>query len=105
MEAGEADSARVAALVPAAVVHPAVRRFATPVAPLLAARLEGGGVPSASEIAGALPRALNEERGLAIETFGSPFSPLNDTELQMALIRELGRPCVLISSTTLGTIG
>ena len=52
-----------------------------------------------------LPRALNGERGLVIETFGGPFSPFNDEELQIALLRELALPCVLISSTKLGAIG
>ena len=44
IETGESDSAHVAALVPTAVVHPALRRLSAPVAPLLAARLswEGG---------------------------------------------------------------
>src|SRR5436189_24336 len=91
IETGESDSARVAALKPTTVVHPVLRRFAAPVAPLLAARLEGGSVPMAREIAGALPRALNGERGIVIETFGSAFSPLNDAELQLALIRALSR--------------
>src|SRR5258708_2624599 len=104
VETGESDSARVAALVPPAGVHPVLRRLAGPVAPLLAARLEDGVVPMASEIAGALPRALNGERGIVIETFGSAFSPLNDAELQLAFIRALKRPCVLVSSTKLGCI-
>ena len=43
--------------------------------------------------------------GLLIETFGSPFSPLNDAELQIELIRRLDAPCVLVSSTQLGAIG
>jgi adenosylmethionine---8-amino-7-oxononanoate aminotransferase len=105
VETGESDSARMAQLAPSSVVHPTACRFATPVAPPLAAKLAGGRVPTARDIAGCLPRALNGERGLVIETFGGPFSPLNDDELQLALIRELDRPCVLVSSSALGSIG
>ena len=67
--------------------------------------MEGASVPAAKEIAERRPRALNGERGLVIETFGGPFSPLNETELQLALIRALAASCVLVSSTTLGCIG
>ena len=89
VETGESDSALVAQLVPRSVVHPPVCRFSAPVAPSLAAKMEGAAIPSARQVADALPRALNGERGLLIETFGSPFSPLNDDELQWAMIREL----------------
>jgi adenosylmethionine---8-amino-7-oxononanoate aminotransferase len=105
VETGESDSGRVAALVPTAVVHSVLRRFSASVAPPLAARMEDGRVPMASEIAGAMPKALIGERGIVIETFGSAFSPLNDAELQLALLRALDRPCVLVSSTKLGCIG
>ena len=105
VETGESDSARVARLLPAAVVHPPLRRFKAPVAPALAATLEGARVPSVREVADACPRMVSSERALAIETFGSAFSPLNDDELQLALIRALNRPCLLISSTHLGCIG
>lgn len=105
VETGPSDSARIAELVPAATVHPPMARFNTPVAPPLAARLEAGRVPTVSEIVARMPRGQNGKRGLVIETFGGPFSPLNDAELQLALIRELDLPCVLVSSTALGAIG
>jgi adenosylmethionine-8-amino-7-oxononanoate aminotransferase len=105
IETGESDSAAVARLVPAAVVHPARQRFETPAAPLLAARQKGAKVLAANQIADAIPRALNVNRGLVIESFGSPFSPLNDDELQLALILRLNRPSLLVSSTTLGSVG
>ena len=105
LETGPSDSAHVARLVPDAHVHPPGLRFETPVAPLLAARQAGRGIPTAKEIAGWRPRTLNGEPGLVIETFGGPFSPLNDAELQLTLIRELALPCVLVSSTRLGGIG
>ena len=105
IETGDSDCERIAALCPQAAVHPSARRFATPAAPPLAARIEGMCVPTAREVAGACPRALNEKRALVIETFGSPFSPLNEDELQLVLLRELGSPCLLVSSTKLGGIG
>ena len=105
IETGDSDAERVATLCSQATVHPPLRRFHAPVAPPLAAKREGAVIPAAREIAGGCPRALNGERGLVIETFGGPFSPLNENELQLALIRALGRPCVLVSSTKLGGIG
>jgi adenosylmethionine-8-amino-7-oxononanoate transaminase/dethiobiotin synthase len=105
VETGESDSACVARIYPAAVVHPPLRRYRAPVAPPLAARREGARVPAARDIADSTPRTLNKDRGLVIETFGSPFSPLNEDELQLAFIQALNRPCVLVSSTKLGGIG
>jgi adenosylmethionine-8-amino-7-oxononanoate aminotransferase len=104
IETGDSDAERVARLCPAARVHPPVARFAAPLAPPLAARLEGTRVPTGREIADCFPRARSSD-GVVIETFGGPFSPLNDTELQLALVRELNLPCVLVSSTKLGGIG
>ena len=39
---------------------------------------------------------------MLIETFGSPFSPLNETELQIALLHALALPNALICSSTVG---
>src|SRR5437016_356748 len=76
IETGPSDAARIAELAPAAVVHPVVKRFARPVAPPLAAKLENDCVPLAAEIAACKP--IPPDRDLLIETFGSPFSPLNE---------------------------
>lgn len=104
IETGESDAERVARLCPNVAVHVPMLRLKAPVAPPLAARLEGATVPAAKDIAGAMPRTLNGE-SLIVETFGGPFSPLNEAELQLALLRELALPCVLVSSTKLGGIG
>jgi adenosylmethionine---8-amino-7-oxononanoate aminotransferase len=104
VESGESDSERVAALVPGAVVRPPLKRFARPLAPPLAARLEQDAVPASSVIAHARPRPPNG-RSLLIETFGNPFSPLNEQELQISLLRALGGTAVLVSSSALGAIG
>jgi adenosylmethionine-8-amino-7-oxononanoate aminotransferase len=103
LETGDSDSERVTQLIPAVCVHPPLLRLRTPVAPLLAGRLEGETIPTARQIADCLP--LNGNRGLVIETFGGPFSPLNDDELQIAILHELKLPCVLVSSAKLGSIG
>ncbi len=104
VETGDSDAERITRLCPAAVVHAPLVRLKAPVAPPLAARLEGQRVPQAKVIAGAMPQALND-KNIVVETFGGPFSPLNEEELQLALIHELALPCVLVSSTNLGGIG
>jgi len=105
IETGESDSERVRQLVPAAVVHPPVARFRAPVAPPLAALQEGATIPFARELAAARPQPTRPDCSLLIETFGSPFSPLNEEELQIALIHILAIPCVLVCPSTLGAIG
>ena len=101
VETGDSDSETIRRLVSGATVHPPLARFAKPVAPPLAARLEGKSIPSSTEIARLAPAHSH----LLIETFGSPFSPLNEFELQIDLIRKLDRPTVLVSSSKLGAIG
>jgi adenosylmethionine-8-amino-7-oxononanoate aminotransferase len=105
VETGESDSERMRRLVPGAVVHPPLARFAAPVAPPVAAEREGRTIPLAHAIAAARPRPTQPERHVLIETFGSPFSPLNERELQVALIHALQTPSILISSSALGAIG
>jgi adenosylmethionine-8-amino-7-oxononanoate aminotransferase len=100
VETGDSDTESIRRLVPAATVLPPLARFTDPVAPALAARREGRAVPSAAEIVAARPAGP-----LLIETFGGPLSPLNETELQIALIRALGVPSVLVSSSAVGAIG
>jgi adenosylmethionine-8-amino-7-oxononanoate aminotransferase len=104
-ETGDSDSQRVRSLVPAARVHEPLLRFRKAVAPLLAAREEGGFIPAASTIAAAKPSPDNPGRHLLVETFGSPLSPLNDRELQIALIQALALPTILVSSSAVGAIG
>src|SRR5436309_8905991 len=102
---GDSDSQRVRELVPAAEVHPALKHFAQAVAPPLAAELADDVIPSAKDIVAATPRLYHAGRHLLVETFGSPYSPLNRGQLQIELIKVWRRSCVLISSTTLGAIG
>src|SRR5208337_1265494 len=102
LETGDSDSQRVRRCVPGAYVHPPLGQFESPVAPLLAARGQGRAIPPAHVVAAAKPRASVLGRHLLIETFGSPLSPLNETELQIALIQALAVPVVLVCSSVVG---
>ena len=104
IESGDSDSARIARLVPKAVVHPPHKCFLAALAPPLAASLQRDQVPPASVIAAARPLPA-AARPLLVETFGGPLSPLNDRELQISLIRMLPGQTILISSSALGAIG
>jgi adenosylmethionine-8-amino-7-oxononanoate aminotransferase len=101
VETGPSDTELVRRLVPSAIIEPPVLCFAEPVAPPLAARREGKQIPCAADLVSARPRAAP----VLIETFGSPLSPLNEYELQIALIRALDMPSILVSSSKLGAIG
>ncbi len=105
LETGDSDSDHVRRCVPEAYVHEPLARFEQPVAPLLAARIEGRTIPSARVVAAARPAAAVPGRSLLVETFGSPFSPLGDSELQIELVRELNLPTVLAASSAVGAIG
>ncbi len=105
LETGDPDSERIRRCLPAAHVHPALERFEQPVAPLLAARGAGREIPRADIIAARRPQLQFPRRHLLVETFGSPFSPLNETELQLVLIHALRLPTVLTCSSAVGAIG
>src|SRR5262249_7036972 len=80
VETEASDSERVRRLFPEVVIPPPVQRFAPPVAPSLAARLAGTVIHPAAVLGAARPKPSSPGRGLLIETFGSPLSPLNETE-------------------------
>jgi adenosylmethionine---8-amino-7-oxononanoate aminotransferase len=102
VETGVSDTETLRQLVPSATVFDPVARFAAAVAPPLAARLEGKSIPSALEIAAARPVS---SRSLLIETFGSALSPLNESELQIALVKRLRTPCVVVTNSAVGAVG
>src|SRR6516162_7451944 len=102
VETGESDTALVQHILRHVTVHPPVARFQLPAAPPLAARKEHGAAPSAEVLVAAKPKSA---RNLLVETFGSPFSSLTETELQIALVQSLNLPAILVSSSSLGTIG
>lgn len=105
LETGDPDTERVRRLVPTATVHSSLARFQSAVAPLLAARMEGKTILSAAAIVSAKPSPSQSGRCLLVESFGGPLSPLNDTELQVALVQKLALPAVLVSSSSVGAIG
>ena len=102
VETGESDANRIATLVPEAQIVPPLDRFELPVAPPLAARQAGRSIPSAREIARSKPCS---DKPMVIETFGSPFSPLNENELQLTLVQAFDLPTVLVTPSSVGAIG
>ncbi|HEV3383187.1 MAG TPA: adenosylmethionine--8-amino-7-oxononanoate transaminase [Gemmata sp.] len=102
VETGDSDSERVRKLVPRVTVHEPLARFREPVAPCLAARLEGKVMPGVAEIIAAIP---NTSKPLLIETFGGPYSPLTDDVLQIELIRAFQLPVLLVTSSAVGAVG
>ena len=101
VETGESDTDRVRRLVQGTQVLDPVVRLSEPVAPPLAARRVGLTIPSSLAIAAGRPAG---DLPCLIETFGGPLSPLNETELQVALVRLLGLPAVLVTSSAVGSV-
>jgi adenosylmethionine-8-amino-7-oxononanoate aminotransferase len=101
VETGASDAQKIRACLSTVKIYEPLVRLSDPVAPPLAARRAGQSIPSAVNIAAQRPT----EPRLLIETFGGPFSPLNEQELQIALIRELDCPSILVANSQLGAIG
>jgi len=101
LETGPSDTEAILSWVPGAKAFPPVHHFDEPVAPPLAAVRAGRVIPPSHELASLVPAAP----ALLIETFGSPYSPLNETELQIEFIRRLSCPVVLVSSSKIGAVG
>ena len=102
LETGAFDSETVRRWCPQVVVHPALMQFTDPVAPSLAARNAGQTISPGKQIVELRPTG---DRPVLIETFGGPFSPLNETELQIELIRGLKLPTLLLTQSAVGAIG
>ena len=105
LESGASDTHTIRELVPGVRVHPPVHSFRKAVAPPLAAREEQITIPHAAELARKLPSVQVSNSHLVIETFGSPLSPLNETQLQLEFIKQLNFPQLLVSSSSVGAIG
>lgn len=105
LETGVSDSETIRRLVPSAMVHASTCTFTEAVAPALAAQHRGQTIPSSWAIAQTQPPVTVPARTLLIETFGSPFSPLNASELQITLIRQWPGRCVLVGSSAIGAVG
>jgi adenosylmethionine-8-amino-7-oxononanoate aminotransferase len=105
LETGASDTHTIERLVPTATTHPSVARFDEALAPLLAARRQGSTIASATTLAGCRPLPSSPGRHLLIETFGSPLSPLNESELQITFVRATALPSILVTSSSVGAIG
>jgi adenosylmethionine---8-amino-7-oxononanoate aminotransferase len=101
LETGVSDTETVRRLLPGVRAFDPVAHFDEAVAPPLAARNAGRALPTAKGIAAGRPIG----GPLLIETFGGPFSPLNESELQIELVRELGAAAVLVTGSHVGAIG
>lgn len=104
LETGEWDSETVRNCLPDTTIHDSVGRYREAVAPALAAKREGRSIPSAKELADETPAATASRR-LLIETFGGPFSPLNETELQLEAVRHWQGQRLLVDSSRVGAVG
>jgi adenosylmethionine-8-amino-7-oxononanoate aminotransferase len=102
LETGDSDSEQIRLSVPNATVLPPYRHFVEAVAPSLAAKRLGEEIPSAGELVRSKPDC---DKPLLIETFGSPLSPLNATELQLAFIQRLKCPAILVARSSVGAVG
>jgi adenosylmethionine-8-amino-7-oxononanoate aminotransferase len=101
-QTGLADSEKIRQAFPEVKIHPAIQHFAEAVAPALAAHNVGQIIPSVQAVVASQPEVTEP---YLIETFGGPFSPLNDSELQIELVRALEYPSILVSSSAVGAIG
>ena len=105
VETGDSDSMSLGDLAPSTLeIHPPVGRFQAAMAPHRAAALEGTAMPSIDKIASEAKR-LSLGGPLFLESFGSPFSPWDDSALQVELFQKLAWPMILIGSTSVGGVG
>ena len=105
VETGDSDSMTLGELAPKALaIHPPLGRFQAAMAPHRAAALERTSMPPIPMVVEEAKR-LARETPLFLETFGSPFSPWNDSDLQIVLLRDLSWPMVLVGSTSVGGVG
>lgn len=92
------DAASVAALVPAATVHPSAVVLQAPLSPHEAARREGLRV----DLSALTPPPARAP--LVVEGAGGVLVPLNETALMVDLIERLRLPALVVARSRLGTI-
>ncbi|TCS14989.1 dethiobiotin synthase [Caulobacter sp. BK020] len=106
-DAAGSDPARLAAALgdPGAVLRIAPRRYRAPLAPNIAARLEGQTLVLDDMIIDAVARTAELRDGLLlVEGAGGVMSPLTDGETNLDMIAALGAPVLLVAGSYLGTI-
>lgn len=79
-------------------------RFAAPLAPNMAARMEGRLVPYAAMLAACRRRIADARGPLLIEGVGGVMAPVDDGRTVLDWMAELGLPAILVAGTYLGTI-
>lgn len=106
-DAAGSDPARLAAALgdPGAVLRIAPRRYRAPLAPNIAARLEGQTLVLDDMVIDAVARTAELRDGLLlVEGAGGVMSPLTDAETNLDMITALGAPVLLVAGSYLGTI-
>jgi len=106
-DAATSDPARLAAALgdPGAVLRIAPRRYRAPLAPNVAARLEGQTLVLDDMVIDAVARAAELRDGLLlVEGAGGVMSPLTDDETNLDMIAALGAPVLLVAGSYLGAI-
>lgn len=79
-------------------------RFAAPLAPNMAARLEGRRVPYSAMLAACRRRIADATGPLLIEGVGGVMAPVDDGATVLDWMAELRLPSILVAGTYLGTI-
>jgi dethiobiotin synthetase len=97
------DAGWIAARVAGVVVRTALR-YAAPVAPVVAARLEGAPEPSFEPIVAAARALRDEADGLLVEGSGGLLVPINERETFADLAFALGLPLLIVARPGLGTL-
>lgn len=100
------DPARLAQALgdPSALPRISPRRYLAPLAPNLAARLEGDTLHLADLTADCRAALAGEHDLMLVEGAGGVMSPLTDEATNLDLIADLGLPVLLIAGSYLGTI-
>jgi dethiobiotin synthetase len=97
------DAAWIAARVPGIAVRTALR-YAAPVAPVVAARLEGAPEPSLEPIVTAARELRASADGILVEGSGGLLVPISERETFADLALALGLPVLIVARPGLGTL-
>jgi dethiobiotin synthetase len=97
------DAAWIAARVPGIAVRTALR-YEAPVAPVVAARLEGAPEPSLEPILAAARELRTRADGILVEGSGGLLVPINERETFADLALALELPLLIVARPGLGTL-
>lgn len=92
------------AATPDAIATISPWRFAAPLSPDMAARVEGRTLPYDEMVAFCAETAGRHEGPLLVEGVGGVMVPLDDSHTVLDWMTDLGFPAVLVAGTYLGTI-